>query len=100
MRRSSIVDELQKIIQSHSIARSEIKAGNSPGTKKAHTAKKCIYDFLKDCNPLEEPFDICKSCPFGYLYCIGGLVRNFYQKVIGMAINILGSGSGQGPSLK
>jgi len=51
--------------------------------------KMCKYLCNTECVAPSAWFEICKTCPYGYIYCFGAIVKNIYQKTIGLAINIL-----------
>jgi|GEM_PF-4101266 len=62
---------------------------NKEPQAKSSLAKKCKYLAGTDCVAPSAWFEICKTCPYGYIYCFGAVVKNLYQKTVGLAINIL-----------
>ena len=61
------------------------------GPVKKSGVKLCKYLSDTQCVVPAAWFEICKTCPYGYIYCFGAIVKNIYQKTIGLAINILSS---------
>lgn len=48
--------------------------------------KRCIYMREEECAIPNTPFTLCKTCPFGYIYCFGAVVNNLYKKIVGIAM--------------
>lgn len=60
---------------------------------KMPSGKKCIYMSNQECTlPASTPFSLCKSCPYGYMYCFGAVVKNVYTKIIGIASFLINTG--------
>lgn len=56
-----------------------------PPKKPAAGGKKCIYMREENCVLPYTPFTLCKTCPYGYIYCFGAVVKNVYGKIVGLA---------------
>ena len=48
--------------------------------------KRCIYMREEECAIPITPFTLCKTCPYGYIYCFGAVVNNLYKKIVGIAM--------------
>ena len=67
--------------------RQAVENEDQPFKKKKSTGKMCIYMNNTECVPTAG-FKLCKTCPYGYIYCFGIMVGNVYKKIIGLAINM------------
>lgn len=57
-----------------------------PSKKPGSGKKRCIYMREEECILPYTPFVLCKTCPYGYIYCFGAVVKNVYKKVIGISV--------------
>ncbi|MCX5749599.1 MAG: hypothetical protein NTZ10_05095 [Candidatus Saganbacteria bacterium] len=57
--------------------------------KNKRSPKKCIYLTDTECTAPGSLFEVCKTCPYGYIYCFGDIVKNVYRKTVGFTIDLL-----------
>jgi hypothetical protein len=59
------------------------------GPVKKDGSRPCKYLHSTKCIAPFRWFEICKTCPYGYIYCFEAIVKNIFKKTIGLAISIL-----------
>jgi len=52
--------------------------------------RRCIYAPDGQCSAPGMFFEVCKTCPYGYIYCFSDIVKNLFGKIVGSAIRMLG----------
>lgn len=57
--------------------------------EKTYSSKKCAYAPGGECYGNTGLLEICAACPYGMQTTFKGVVKNFYKKVIGLAIDLL-----------
>lgn len=56
--------------------------------KTENFTKKCIYDKKQECVLPGKVLNICKNCPYGYIYFYKSILSNTYKKIVGLCILI------------
>ena len=79
--------EIKAVSKDRAPSEMDSRTGIQPAKKPA--SKQCKYLAGTDCVAPSAWFELCKTCPYGYIYCFGAIVSNLFQKTVGLAINIL-----------
>ena len=82
--------EIQKTVLDRKIQNAAQSAqAEQPGMKSGPGGRKCIYFENTACSPSFSSFEVCSTCPYGYVYCFSKVVKNVYQKVVSFAVEML-----------
>ena len=78
--------QIEELTRTPRISKDESNmSANGPG-KPDKKRKRCIYMREEECTIPYTPFTLCKTCPYGYIYCFGAVVNNLYKKIVGIAM--------------
>ncbi len=84
-----LTEELTKL---KSTSKNEMNPPAHGTAKPEKKGKRCIYMRDEECAIPYTPFTLCKTCPYGYIYCFGEIVKNVYNKIVGIAVFFVNTG--------
>lgn len=78
------IPNIEELNQPPKIDISNFKRGTQETSSKE---KECIYYPDIECAP--GKYSMCENCPYGYMCCIPAVIKNVYQKIIGLTMMFL-----------
>ncbi len=84
-----LTEELTKL---QNISKNEMNAPAKGPAKPDKNGKRCMFMNWENCHIPYTPFSLCKTCPYGYIYCFSAVVQNVYKKIVGIAVFFVNSG--------